>query len=163
MDESRFWSLIEDAWKTVEGRAKARRELLDGRLSDIAAEDLVAAMDDDVVPALADVLDELPAEELAGFDRILEQKLHEIDRQDIHEYVGGSDDGFLYGRGFIVAAGKAYYDAVNADPARAMSDLECEEMCYLSWHLYEEKFGHLPATGISRETCSNVACWPGLD
>lgn len=162
MDELRFWSLIEAAWQTVGGKAKTRQKLVEGQLSEDGAERLTEALED-VIPALSEMLDELPADVLAEFDRILERKLHEIDRQEIHEQVGGSDDGFLYGRGFIVAAGKAYYDAVNADPTRATSDLECEEMCYLSWHLYEEKFGHLPATGISRETCSNVACWPGLE
>jgi hypothetical protein len=48
---------------------------------------------------------------------------------------------------------------VNANPAIAISDLECEEMCYLSWHLYQEKFGEMQPSGISRESCSNEAGW----
>lgn len=162
MDEPRFWSLIEAAWQSVGGKPRTRQKLAEGQLSEAGAQGLAESLED-VIPTLAEMLDELPADELAEFDRILERKLYEIDRQEIHEYTEGSDDGFLYRRGFIVAAGKAYYDAVNANPARALSDLECEEMCYLSWHLYEEKFGHLPANGISQETCSNVTCWPGIE
>ena len=78
-------------------------------------------------------LDELPADELLAFDRILERKLYHIDRAEIQEHTDGSDDGFLYARGFIVAAGKDYYEAVDANPAVAMMDMECEEMCYLPW------------------------------
>ncbi len=117
---------------------------------------------EEVIPALHDSLDKLPAEELLAFDRILERKLYDIDRAEIQEHTDGSDDGFLYARGFIVAAGKRYYDAVNGSPPTALMDLECEEMCYLSWHLYREKFGDAPASGISRETCSNKAGWPEL-
>ena len=40
-----------------------------------------------------------------------------------------------------------------------MIDLECEEMCYISWHIHEEKFGDAPKSGISRETGSNKAGW----
>ena len=96
------------------------------------------------------------------FDRILERKLYDIDRAEIQEHTDGSDDGFLYCRGFIVAAGAGYYDAVNADPSVAIMDLECEEMCFLSWHLYREKFGEMPDSGISRESGSNKAGWPDL-
>jgi hypothetical protein len=115
---------------------------------------------EEVIPTLQAQLDQLSAEELLLFDRILERKLFDIDRAEIHEYTDGSDDGFLYARGFIVAVGKGYYDAVNAKPATAMMDLECEEMCYLPWHLYHDKFGEMPASGISRESCSNKAGWP---
>jgi hypothetical protein len=97
-----------------------------------------------------------------AFDRILERKLYDLDRAEIHEHTDGSDDGFLYARGFIVAAGKDYYDAVLAKPSTARMDLECEEMCYLSWELYEENFGVLPPSEISRESCSNTAGWPSL-
>lgn len=161
MDETRFWSLIETAWQAVGGKAKARQKLAAGKLSDEKAEELVEALGA-VVPALREQLDRLPADELLAFDRLLERKLYDIDRQEVQEHTDGSDDGFLYARGFIVAAGRGYYDAVNADPARALMDLECEEMCYLPWHLYREKFGEAPRSDISRESCSNRAAWPDL-
>jgi hypothetical protein len=162
MEDKIFWSLIEFAWEAVGGKVKDRQKLAEGTLSARKVRALEGASDD-VVAALTEELDKLTAEELLAFDRTLERKLHAIDRQDVHEYVDGSDDGFLYARGFIVAAGKGYYEAVNANPAVAKFDLECEEMCYVSWHLYQEKFGEMPPSGISRESCSNKAGWPDLD
>ncbi|MET8089612.1 hypothetical protein [Micromonospora sp. NPDC005220] len=52
-----------------------------------------------------------------NLDPVVERKLHDIDREDIHEVTDGSDDGFLYARGFIVALGRAYYEAVRTRPA----------------------------------------------
>jgi hypothetical protein len=113
--------------------------------------------------ALADQCEGLPGGELAGLDRVLERKLHDIDRADIHAVIGGSDDGFLYARGFIVAMGRDFYDAVARDPQNAVPDAECEEMCYFFAHLYRERYGEFPHTGsgISRESCSNRDGWPG--
>lgn len=158
MDDEQFWSLIESAWRSVGGKASERQKLLEGKLSEQKAEGLVEAMEE-LVQSLRRLLDQLPAEELLAFDRILERKLYEIDRGEIQEHTDGSDDGFLYARGFIVAAGKLYYDAVNAHPATALMDMECEEMCYLPWRLYRTKFGEAPPSGISRESCSNKAAW----
>jgi hypothetical protein len=161
MDEQRFWALIEEAWDSIGGKSKTRTKLAEGNLDEEKAEKLVIWLDD-VIPALEKLLDALSQEELLGFDRVLEAKLYEIDRMDVQEFTDGSDDGFLYARGFIVACGRAYYDAVNADPSRALMDFECESICYLSWHLYQRKFGEMPASGISRESCSNAAGWPEL-
>ena len=161
MDETRFWAMIEKAWKIVDEQAKRRKKLVAGKLSGDDAEDLVDDMHD-MLLEMREALGKLSAEDLLAFDRILERKLYDIDRAEIQEHTDGSDDGFLYCRGFIVAAGKGYYDAVNAKPSIAMMDLECEEMCYLSAHIYEEKFGEMPRSGISRESCSNTAGWPDL-
>ena len=161
MDETRFWAMIEKAWKIVDEQAKRRKKLVAGKLSEDDAEDLVDDMHD-MLLEMREALGKLSAEDLLAFDRILERKLYDIDRAEIQEHTDGSDDGFLYCRGFIVAAGKGYYDAVNAKPSIAMMDLECEEMCYLSAHIYEEKFGEMPRSGISRESCSNTAGWPDL-
>jgi hypothetical protein len=159
MDENRFWSMIETAWRTVGGKARSRQRLAEGRLSEEGAYSLQEALEEDVVPALQELLAGLPAEELLAFDRILERKLYDIDRADIQERTDGSDDGFLYCRGFIVGMGRVYYEAVRANSDRAVVDAECEAMCYLSWHLYRERFGEVPPSGISRETGSNAAGW----
>jgi hypothetical protein len=161
MDERRFWSMIESAWQAVGGKVKTRQMLAEGKLSEEKAYALIESLEE-VITALRAQLDELLAEELLAFDRILERKLYDIDRQEVQERTDGSDDGFLYARGFIVAAGKGYYDAVNARPATALMDLECGAMCYLPWHLYQEKFGDMPPSGICRESCSNRAAWPDL-
>ena len=44
-----------------------------------------------------------------------------------------------------------------------MMDLECEDMCFVARIMYEEKFGEIPPSDISIESCSNKAGWPGLD
>ncbi len=159
MNEQQFWALIERAWRAAAPYAELREALVAGDLAEEDADQLEDAAEL-VVDALDSELDQLSADELMAFDRVLERKLYDIDREDVHEYADGSDDGFLYERGFIVAMGQAYYDAVNADPSTAVADCECERMCYLSRHLYEEKFGEMPASGISRETGSNTAGWP---
>ena len=60
-------------------------------------------------------------------------------------------------------AGQGYYEAVNATPSRAMVDLECEGICYLSVRIYENKFGEIPESGMSRESASNPAGWSDAD
>lgn len=161
MDEARFWQMIEHAWQAVGGHQPARQKLAEGKLSEDQAMELADSLDE-VLTALSSQLKQFNQAELLEFDRILERKLYDIDRAEIQEHTDGSDDGFLYARGFIVALGKQYYDAVNARPSLALPDLDCEEMCFLSSYLYEEKFGTLPDTGISRESCSNKEGWPDL-
>jgi Protein of unknown function (DUF4240) len=158
VNEEQFWSLIEGAWDIVGGYKDERDRLSAGQLSYGEAEVLLIALVD-VAHALRSRLERLSAEDLLAFDRILERKLYDIDRSEVHEATDGSDDGFLYARGFIVAAGQAYYDAVNRDPSRALMDLWCEEMCYLSWHLYQDKYGEMEPSGITRESFSNPAGW----
>lgn len=158
MGEKPFWALIEFAWLVAGSKGDERKRLAEGSLPPEGARPLLASLR----PVLAELrrqLDRLTAEDLQAFDRMLERKLYDIDRREVHDHVGGSDDGFLYARGFIVAAGKGYYDAVNANPAVAVYDLECERMCYLSYHLYEAKYGEMPPSGISRESCSNEGGW----
>ena len=159
MNEVIFWNMIEDAWQSVGGKAKERLKLSKGSLSEKQSNSLMDALEE-VTSALRESVGFLTQEDLLGFDRILERKLYDIDRADIQEITDGSDDGFLYARGFIVACGKGYYDAVNTEPSVAMPDLDCEDMCYLSWHVYSEKFGDMPRSEISRESCSNKAGWP---
>jgi hypothetical protein len=163
MDDQRFWAMIETAWNSVGGSAVTRKRLVEGDLDEETAQQLANQSWAQVVPSLRSVLEALPKDELLQFDRILERKLYEIDRSEIQEHTDGSDDGFLYCRGFIVVAGQGYYNAVNGTPARAMTDLECEEMCYLSARIYEEKFGEMPDSGISRESASNPAGWSDAD
>ena len=160
MDENQFWKMIEDAWQVVGGKFKSRQKLISGKISENLAATLVDALDE-VIPALGASLAKLNQHDLQTFDQILERKLYEIDRADIHEYTEGSDDGFLYARGFIVACGADYYRAVAANPALA-TDNECEEICYLSWHIYSDLFGEIPKSTISRESNSNKLGWPNL-
>src|ERR1700732_837309 len=91
MNEHQFWALIEEAWQTVGGLSRERQELAQGKLPDERAESLHEALLD-VVPALRDNLDRLPADDLLAFDRILERKLYDIDRSEIQEHTDGSND-----------------------------------------------------------------------
>jgi hypothetical protein len=160
VDENRFWSMIEVAWGAAGGKAKARQRMTEGKASEELAYKLQEVLEEEVAPALREQLDALSADELLAFDRVLERRMYDIDRADIHERTDGSDDGFLYCRGFIVGMGRAYYEAVSANPDRAVTDAECGEMCYISWHLHHDKFREVPPSGISRETQSNAAGWP---
>ncbi|MGW3784931.1 DUF4240 domain-containing protein [Micromonospora chokoriensis] len=166
-DEARLWALIESAWAELGAEPAALRQALVER--DPADDD---DDDDDPSYAIDDWLDrfldrlghlcaELTGPELTDLDRVVERKLYDIDREDIHEVTDGSDDGFLYCRGFIVALGRAYYETVRADPAMALPDAECESMCYFFAHLHNDRFGSWPETGsgISRESFGNPAGW----
>ena len=153
-----LWSLLESAWRTAPAEAALRPS--GGPAPSVPTLDRVdEALEKRVIPALREALRELPAEELAAVDRILEHELYALDRADIQKHTDGSDDGFLYARGFIVAMGRAYYDAVVAHPETAIMDRECQSICYLPKRLHEDLHGPLPPSRISRETGSNKAGW----
>ncbi len=164
MDEERFWTLIEAAWAPLE-TAAARHALPPATPTGPATTCWLFTVVD---KALNEFIDNLPglardltSEELTDLDRVAERKLHDIDRSDIHAVTDGSDDGFLYARGFIVAMGREFYTAVATNPRIAILDAECESMCYLFAHLHRERFGAFPDTGsgISRESCTNPTGW----
>ncbi|MFG1953184.1 DUF4240 domain-containing protein [Micromonospora sp. NPDC048830] len=163
-EEARLWSLLESAWERLGPEPQALRRALAGRDPD--ADDVDAyAMDDWLDPFLASLRAlsaDLSSDELTDLDRVVERKLYDLDRADVHEVTDGSDDGFLYCRGHIVALGREFYEAVRANPAVAVLDGECEEMCYFFAHLHDKRFGSWPDTGsgISRESGSNPDGWP---
>lgn len=164
-DEVRFWHLVESAWAECgPGAERARRALTDRDPATDDDNDDRYALEAWLEPFLANLARlsaELSSAELTDLDRVVERKLYDLDRQEIHEHTDGSDDGFLYCRGFIVAAGHEFYRAVLADPTTAVMDAECEEMCYFFAHLHDERFGGRPDTGsgISRESGSNPDGW----
>jgi hypothetical protein len=159
-DEAKFWNLIEAAWQQADADAAAlRARVRDGDHEAAWAIHEHLSPFVDRVRALAEALSDA---ELTELDRVVERKLYDIDRADLQAVTDGSDDGFLYCRGFIVALGREYYEAVAADPSFATEDAECESMCYLFAHLYAKRNDdEFPDTGsgISRETCSNKAAW----
>lgn len=114
---------------------------------------------DDFLAALTGLCQDMSATELTELDRVVERKLYDIDRADIQAVTDGSDDGFLYARGFIVALGRDYYTAVAGNPQLAICD--CESMCYFFAHPHNKLYGSWPETGsgISRESCSNPVGW----
>ncbi|MEU8425368.1 DUF4240 domain-containing protein [Micromonospora sp. NPDC048835] len=168
-DEARLWALVEAAWAELGAEPLALRQALVERDPAAAADDgdddaplyAIDAWLDAFLGRLRQLTAELTGSELTDLDRVVERKLYDIDREDIHEVTDGSDDGFLYARGFIVALGRAYYEAVRANPAMAVPDADCEGMCYLFAHLHNDRFGAWPETGsgISRESFGNRAGW----
>ncbi|MFD6398314.1 DUF4240 domain-containing protein [Nocardia sp. NPDC060249] len=151
-DISRFWNLIASAWTATGTEPSAALRLTEG--------DLERRLDA-FLAQLSTLSKDFSSAELTALDRVAERALYDVDRADLQAITGGSDDGFLYARGFIVAMGRDYYDAVSSDPVTATADAECEEMCYFFAHLHNERFGTFPDTGsgISRETASNPVGW----
>ncbi|MEU8821754.1 DUF4240 domain-containing protein [Actinoplanes sp. NPDC048796] len=163
-EEDRFWALIESAWQRLGPEPAALRRALIARDPDDDEDFELYALDGWLAPflrALTELSAPLSRAELADLDRVLERQLHDLDRADIHEVTDGSDDGFLYARGFIVALGREFHEAVRRDPTLAVLDADCEEMCYFFAGLHEERFGRPPErdSGISRETGANLAGW----
>ncbi|MFD0201479.1 MULTISPECIES: DUF4240 domain-containing protein [Saccharothrix] len=164
-EEARFWAMLEDAWAGLgPGPNDVRRALAKRDVSLDAFEEAAELEEhlDAVLRALARACEALSAEELTALDRVAERKLYEIDRADVQEVTDGSDDGFLYARGFILALGQEFYEAVARDPRVAVVDAECEAFCYFFAHVHEARFGDYPETGsgISRQSVSNPAGWP---
>lgn len=163
-EEARFWDLLEAAWAPLGDDVEQARRALATRGPDDDGDSALPAIEgafEGFVRNLTERSRDLSAAELTDLDRVVERKLYDIDRADVHAVTDGSDDGFLYARGFIVALGRDYYAAVVRDPEKAVPDADCQEMCYFFAHLHHERFGDFPATGsgISRESCSNPAGW----
>ena len=99
-------------------------------------------------------------DDLFEFNRILERKLYDLDRRDIHHYVEGSDDGFLYHRGFIVGMGREYYNAILNRPSLATLWLSSEAFSYQTRALYHRMYDeNVIDFEVSRESCSNPEGW----
>jgi hypothetical protein len=163
-DEDRFWALLEAAWSRVDDAANQARRSLAARAAGSDGDDDLVVVDgaaDDFLEALTELCEGMSAGELTDLDRVVERKLYDIDRADIQAVTDGSDDGFLYARGLIVALGRDFYAAVAADPRMAVLDGELEGMCYFFAHLHDKNYGDWPKTGsgISRESCSNPTGW----
>ncbi|GAA3462854.1 DUF4240 domain-containing protein [Saccharothrix longispora] len=163
-DEARFWTMLENAWAGLGPEANDLRRALAKRDTSTEAFDEAAQLEehlDRVLVALREAAADLSSAELTALDRVVERKLHDIDRRDVHEVTDGSDDGFLYARGFVVALGQEFYEAVARDPRIAVEDASAESFCYLFAHLHSEKFGDYPETGsgITRESFANPAGW----
>ncbi|GJF33129.1 hypothetical protein KNE206_58290 [Kitasatospora sp. NE20-6] len=158
MTWERFWQLIEvlggeDAVRTCERFEKA-------------------------CARLTEVLAGGSAGSIIGFGERLAEALHRLDRQDFGtlpvlgtEECGGSplpqsDDGFLYARAAVVAAGRRTYEGVFGHPERFAPFTA--HGCELLLHVHEEAFEQVTGTAWDRltrydyESCSNEDGWPAL-
>ena len=139
MNEQKFWELIESAWRDVPLLDGLRREALKTNGVNLF-EGLSFGLDDEVSEALEDKLRELSKDDLVKFNHIMEEKLFRLDREEIHQHTDGSDDGFLYCRGFIVGMGERYYNLVHTTPAKATTDAEAESIPFVGYRVYKEQF-----------------------
>jgi hypothetical protein len=131
MDTDRFWVLVEEA-RTA------------GRSSCAAAAHLPR------------ILMRLSPDEILAFELQLRARFDESYRWDLWAvaYIvngGASDDGFEYFRGWLIAQGRAYFEAALRDPERAAdrasqeaSQNECEGMLSPGFYAYHSKTGREP-------------------
>lgn len=107
---------------------------------------------DDQSEKLTELLTKLDLKEITDFDRnLLKQRIKSY-RYDIWAvaYIingGCSDDGFEYFRGWLIAQGKEFFNAVLENPeytAKKVKDgdgIECEEILYVAYEAYKKRTG----------------------
>jgi hypothetical protein len=140
MTEPEFWEIIELSWRDSPALDKQRAKAIKKNDEELL-EELSGELEDTILENYARRLSALDKEDFVDFLRFLEEKLYRLDREDIHEFTDGSDDGFLYCRCFILGMGEQYYNMVDKDPSAATMDLEAESFGFSAYQVYEEKFG----------------------
>ncbi|PUZ29224.1 hypothetical protein DCC81_07100 [Chitinophaga parva] len=161
MDEALFWQLIEASWTDSPEDNEDRIDALETNDEDELLE-LADTMSDVIMHNYRRRLGELDKPSMAAFLRILEVKMYELDRKEIHDHLDGSDDGFVYARGFVIFMGEEYFNKINEDPSQGTFDTRCEEFVFEGYSIYEEKFEE-PFERYqvcSVETGSNKEGWP---
>ncbi|MEO8532994.1 MAG: DUF4240 domain-containing protein [Flavobacterium sp.] len=160
MTEEKFWEIIELSWADSPKLDKLRINALKSNDFEIL-EDLSGELESSILKNYSKRLFTLNKEDLTKFIHILEERLYNIDREEIQEYTDGSDDGFLYCRCFILGMGQKYYNMIDKDPSKAAMDLEAESFGFSAYTTYEEKFGEEfdRYTHHSIESCSNDEGW----
>ncbi len=140
MTEKIFWETIELSWADSPELYDLREEALKTNDEELL-EELSQGIDEKIVENYNKRLFSFGKEDLTEFIHILEEKLFNIDREEIHEFTDGSDDGFLYCRCFIVGMGEKYYNLIDKNPSKATMDLEAEAFGFSAYTIYQEKFG----------------------
>jgi Protein of unknown function (DUF4240) len=139
MTESLFWEIIDTAWTKNAQIEKKRAKAL--RNND---PELLAALNEELWGSVLNNYNKrlvlLGKPDLTAFIHILEEKLYQIDRAEIYELTGGSDDDFLYARFFMVAIGEGYYNKIDRDTSMATAGLEAEQFGFAPYEVYKYKF-----------------------
>src|SRR5689334_10133847 len=149
MDEERFWATIDAFDWAHEGD------------------------DDAVLRPATEALTAMPSEEIQAFKDLLAAKLYALDTREHARYAfwGRADpddgdayisaDAFLYVRCVVVANGRAFYEAVLAEPPRMPSEMEFEALLWLADGAHIAKTGaETPSlTAVSWESFSNLEGW----
>lgn len=155
-----FWNIIELTWKDYPELDAIRQEVIKTNEEDELFH-LSNELCDSMLEGYRKRVGALSKEEMTSYIQHFEERMYHIDRQEIHEYTDGSDDGFLYCRCFIVAMGKAYYTMIDEDPSKATADVEAEIFGFEGYNIYKAVFNE--EFDIyqyhSMETCSNTEHW----
>jgi len=107
--------------------------------------------------------------ELFEFEEQLSRQLYTIDGEVFAKNAGesgGSDDGFLYARCYVVAKGLEFYETVKADPTKMPKSIQqwCEALLYPQREVWAELMKSDPSewpfsASVSYETASNPDLW----
>jgi len=125
MTEQNFWEIIEKSWADSPKLDKQRAKALKSTDEEIL-EELSGELEDTILENYNKRLFSLDKDDFTKFIHILEERLYNIDREEIQEHTDGSDDGFLYCRCFILGMGQQYYNMIDKEPSKATMYLEAE-------------------------------------
>ncbi|RYF97378.1 MAG: DUF4240 domain-containing protein [Chitinophagaceae bacterium] len=161
MTLEKFWEYLEEVWAAESELKKKRRKALDTD-DEKLFQDLTIEIEEVLLESYEDMLYNLEKSELESFIHHLEERLFNIDRKDVHKYIEGSDDGFLYCRCFVVAMGEEYYNRVDKSPGAAHPDLEAEGFGFTAYSVYADRFDDEFERNSKHniETGSNLSGWP---
>jgi len=144
MDEATFWDLIASIDTTALGRGD----------------------DDTALESLRARLAELEPAAIHGFQERLAQALYDLDGPAYAAHAGGDDEEFIAARCHVVARGRAWHQAVVADPEQMAQTRErhCEALLHIAPEAWAERTDRDPAdydhvTAVSYETGANRARW----
>jgi len=159
MEDKIFWDLIESAWEKS-GKNKDRKKAIETN-DEETLEELSQFIEIELIGFYQTELEKLDKNDFIAYIHHFENKLYQIDREEIHEYTDGSDDGFLYCRCFILAMGKEYFNMIDGNPSKAKFDLEAEEFGFEAYMYYEKNFSEeFERNSIHCiESCSNPKGW----
>lgn len=132
--------------------------------------DSAAANEQQVVQPVVRHLAELDLQKIGGFQRMLCDRLYQLDGETFARQIGEfayggpggfSPDHFLDVRCAVVAAGRQYYEAVLRDPSLMPRDGEFEPLMAVAKEAYRRKTGVTPVfADVSKcETFANAAGW----
>ena len=160
MNATKFWEMIELAWRADQDAFNLRERAL-ATQSEMLFRTLARIISGSIIANITKQLMALEQNELTKFIHVLEDKLFHIDREDIHEYTGGSDEGFLFSRCFIVGMGEIYYNRIDNNPSMATMYATVGALSSVAYEVYEYRFGeHFERNSIHCiESGSNSRCW----
>lgn len=136
-----FWQTIENIWESTPEMNTKRLEVLETNEEDLIMELSGEMCQELFLSNFKAELSRLTKEAITEFIHTLEERLYHMDREEIHEYTDGSEDGFLYCRCFIVGMGKEYYEKIDKTPSLATMDAEAELAGFEAYMIYKDLFG----------------------